>query len=195
MENKIMDACVDLTQLEPGSSYWIGFRNERKLCVRTPMTVVRIGDTLMGESFDGQLVFNLPKNITSVHKMGPFQVLYWKANRYQRDGNTEMYRSLMVQAYRAMPDQWYLDRIEKLTAINDQFSQGRYRLPHLDEVVDELRHYRPDLDIDSLTYVKRQKFDLDALLAQLTSPSEDEVAEQSSLWTRAKNWFRSLVRR
>jgi hypothetical protein len=195
MENKIMDTCVDLTQLEPGSSYWIGFRNERKLCVRAAMTVVRIGDTLMGESFDGQSVFNLPKNITSVQKMGPFQVLRWKANGYQRNGDTEMYRSLMAQAYRSMPDQWYLDRVEKLTAINDRYSRGAQRERHLDEVVDQLRHYRPDLDIESLTYVKRQAFDLDALLTQLTSPSEDEAAEQPSPSTRVKNWFRSLVRR
>jgi hypothetical protein len=140
-----------VVDLKAGKSYWLDFisaKGGRNL--KIPVTVVDVDGHLMGESFDGTR-FKLPELIVRTHPMNEFQRLHWNARCYKNVGNHDKANELLDESYRVMESGFYMNRIEHLTCI-----WGGKNNDLLQEYVDELRRFRPDLPIDELTFVCKQ---------------------------------------
>lgn len=154
-------------ELNPGTSYWIDFKSTKDgRNLKVAATIVDVDGVLMAEAFDGHR-FELPEQINYAKAMNAFQRLRWKSNCYKRVGDHDGANQLMIAAYFAMDNDFYLTRIEHLTRVWGGHSNGL-----LQEYVDELRRFRPDLPIDQLTFVREQNAKRAALRERMEAELE-----------------------
>lgn len=149
-----MNQAEAITQLQPGSTYWIEFLTRTKTKRWMPLIVKEIdgqakGAGIIGNPFD---LRELPDQILTVRKMNEFVRLQWMSRQTRRlFGDTPEVSDYEAQAYRAMPDEFYLTRLERLTQIWD--TAGGVNSSRVKEEIAILRRLRPDLKIDELPFM------------------------------------------
>jgi hypothetical protein len=189
------------TDLQIGASYWIDFVHPTKGSVKFPTTIVVGLDgkkTCMSAS--GVMSESLPEKIVRATRMNSFQYLRWLSRAAKREGKNFQAEHFMQRAYKAMDDQFYMDRIQHLFDVECRYMGIRraWRSPIFIEFLNELQLFRPDLPISDIPCVRQAWAErdsqgdalMDQVLANLNEDSEPVQAPAPSLWSRIRELFR-----
>lgn len=171
-----------MQKLEAGSSYWIHFQHPKGKRA-FPTTIVEVDGQLMGSDIDAKL-FNLPDNILEVHKMNEFIRLQWLSRAYRRRDQPAEADEFEARSYRAMPDEFYRMRLERLVLHWDM--AGGVRSRAVQEEIERLQTLRPDIPIDDLPCMQRM---IEHTLGNLIQPDDLVYPKEPSLWNRISNFF------